>query len=190
MTATVTASNGTTPSGSVAFYSNGAVLSAVNLNPSGVAVLSYSGLPVATSSIVAKYAGSGNYTPSTSNSVSQVVNGDATTTALTASTGGNSAPYGTPITFTATVTAATGTPSGGTVRFFNGSTLLGTTTVNSSGVASLTTSKLPVGTNSITAGYLGFGNFGVSTSAPFVQVITSSGIKEGLPAKSTARSIE
>jgi hypothetical protein len=179
MTATVSASNSTTPTGTVAFYSNGTVIGAANL-VAGVAVFYDSGLPVGASSIVAKYAGSGDYTASTSNTVSQVVNGDATTTALTASTGGNSVPYGTAITFTATVSAATGTPSGGNVRFFNGTSLLGTVAVNSSGVANFTTSKLPVGSNSITANYLGFGNFGVSTSAPFVQVVTSSSVKSAL----------
>jgi hypothetical protein len=176
MTATVTASNSTTPTGAVAFYSNGTVIGASNL-VSGVAVLYDSGLPVGTFNIVAVYAGSGGYTTSTSNTVAQVVNGDATTTALTSSTGGSSVPYGTSITFTATVTATTGTPSGGTVRFFNGTSLLGSGTVNASGVASFTTSKLPVGTNSITANYLGFGNFGVSTSPAFTQVVTSSSVK-------------
>jgi hypothetical protein len=178
MTATVTATSGSTPTGTVVFYSNGAVIGAVNM-VAGVATFYDSGLPVGTSSIIAAYVGGGGYTGSTSNTVSQVVNGDATTTTLTASSGssGNSVPYGTAITFTATLTATTGTPSGGTVRFFNGSSLIGTATVNSSGVANFTTSKLPVGTDSITAGYLGFGNFGVSTSAPFVQVVTSAAFK-------------
>jgi hypothetical protein len=71
------------------------------------------------------------------------------------------------VTFTATVTAiapSSGAPDGGTVNFFSGSTLLGTSTVNTStGVASLTFSGLAAGSHSITATYNGDSNYNAST---------------------------
>jgi len=61
--------------------------------------------------------------------------------------------YGQPMTLTATVTSSGGTPYG-TVRFFDGGTeLLGTGTLDSSGRATLTTSKMPAGMRSISAAY-------------------------------------
>jgi hypothetical protein len=62
-----------------------------------------------------------------------------------------------------------GTPTGA-VAFFNGTTKLGTITLNN-GVAAYTTAKLAVGTATITAQYLGFGSFQGSTSAPLSQVV-------------------
>jgi subtilase family serine protease len=64
--------------------------------------------------------------------------------------------FGTSVTLTATVgtSLTTGAPTG-TATFLNGSTTLGTGTLNSSGVATLTTTTLPVGVNHITASYGG-----------------------------------
>jgi FtsP/CotA-like multicopper oxidase with cupredoxin domain len=85
------------------------------------------------------------------------------TTALAASPGNASA--GASVTFTATVTGGSVTPTG-TVTFSNGSTSLGTAALNSSGVATLSTSSLPAGANSITAAYAGDTNYAASTSSP------------------------
>jgi Bacterial Ig-like domain (group 3)/MBG domain (YGX type) len=89
------------------------------------------------------------------------VSGASTTTTLSAP---GSAAYGASVTLTATVTSTGGTP-GGIVTFYSGSTALGTGTLNGSGVATLTTTTLPVGTDSLTAAYAATGNFGASTSA-------------------------
>src|SRR5262249_1463457 len=95
----------------------------------------------------------------------------ATTTALTSSV--NPSKFGQAVTFTATVTVkpgfATGTPTG-TVSFFNGTTGIGNSSLNS-GVATLTTSTLPLGTNSITAKYSGDANFISSTSPALQQLV-------------------
>jgi hypothetical protein len=71
--------------------------------------------------------------------------------------------YGSSITLTATVTSSAGIPAG-VATFFNGSNVLGTGTLNGSGVATLTTSTLPVGTDAITASYAASGNFAGSNS--------------------------
>jgi hypothetical protein len=64
-----------------------------------------------------------------------------------------------------------GTPTG-TVAFMNGTGTLGTTTLNSSGVAIFSTSTLTVGTYEIIAVYRGDANFKTSTSATLTQTIS------------------
>ena len=92
-----------------------------------------------------------------------------TTTALASSV--NPSVFGQSVTFTATVTGSSGTPSG-TITFKNGLTTLGTGTLNGSGVATFSISSLPVGsTYSITAEYGGDVNFVTSTSSAVNQVV-------------------
>ncbi|RLS27641.1 MAG: hypothetical protein DWH70_00140, partial [Planctomycetota bacterium] len=92
-----------------------------------------------------------------------------TTTALTSSV--NPSVFGQPIIFTATVTGSSGTPTG-TITFKNGSTTLGTGTLNGSGVATFSTSSLAVGSAySITAVYSGDTSFVTSTSSAVSQVV-------------------
>jgi hypothetical protein len=88
----------------------------------------------------------------------------STITALTSSAATITA--GGSVTFTATVTGAsgsTGVPTG-TVTFLDGTTTLGTGTLNGSGVATYSTSALTTGAHSITAQYGGDTNFAASTS--------------------------
>jgi large repetitive protein len=91
-----------------------------------------------------------------------------TTTSFT--TSANPARLGEPITFRATVTAASGATPGGTVTFLSGTTALGTGTLVT-GVASFTTSSLPVGNSVITARYEGTPVFNSSVSAAGTQVV-------------------
>ncbi|HEY2786847.1 MAG TPA: Ig-like domain repeat protein, partial [Fimbriiglobus sp.] len=93
--------------------------------------------------------------------------GASTTTSLTGSP--NPSTYGTSVTFTATVTSGSGTPTG-TVTFLDGATTLGTGTL-SSGTATFNTSTLTVGTHSVTARYEGAGGFSTSTSSAFSQTV-------------------
>jgi hypothetical protein len=91
-----------------------------------------------------------------------------TTTALVSSPDGTG-PYGTAVTFTATVTGA-GSASG-TVTFRDGSTVLGTD-ILSAGTATLVTSALAAANHSITATYGGDATFAASLSAPTAYVVT------------------
>ena len=97
---------------------------------------------------------------------------DATTTTLTSSQ--NPSNFGQPVTFTAQVTGQQGfykgTPTG-TVSFYDGTMNIGNSNLKSSGVATLTTSRLSVGTHSITATYNGDANFASSTSPVLYQVV-------------------
>jgi len=77
------------------------------------------------------------------------------------------------VTFTASMSSIAGTPPNGeTITFHNGSAVLGTGPL-SGGIASLMTSSLAAGIDSITAIYGGDGNFGVSTSPELRQVVNT-----------------
>jgi len=103
------------------------------------------------------------------------------TTSLTAAP--NPAVAGATVALNATVIAAassSATPTG-TVTFTSGSTTLGKATLNSSAVATLSTTSLPVGSNSITATYSGDTNFNPSTSSPLTVLV-----QQAAPAASLA----
>ena len=77
----------------------------------------------------------------------------STTTAVTSSA--NPSVFGQPVTFTATVSSAGGTPTGN-VQFFDGATPIGAATaLNGAGQVTLSTSALTVGSHAITAQYVG-----------------------------------
>ena len=80
------------------------------------------------------------------------------------------------VTFTATVVAASGSPTG-TVTFLDGTTTLGTGTLNSTGtptgMATFSTSSLTAGPHSITAAYGGATGYVASTSAAITQTVTA-----------------
>jgi hypothetical protein len=160
LTATVTSTAGT-PGGTVSFYNGSASLGTGTLNSSGAATLSTTALPAGTDTVTATYAAAGNFAASTSTAVALTVTGAPTTTALSAPA---TATVGASVALTATVTSTAGTP-GGTVSFYNGTTSLGTGTLNSSGTATLSTTALPAGTATVTATYAAAGNFAGSGSA-------------------------
>jgi hypothetical protein len=93
--------------------------------------------------------------------------GSPTTTTLRSSI--NPSISGKPVTFTALVSSLAGTPTG-KVEYLNGTTVLATVKLTS-GSAKYTTSKLPQGSNSITAVYEGDSNHSGSTSAPVNQIV-------------------
>jgi hypothetical protein len=75
-----------------------------------------------------------------------------------------------PITLTATVSSPASTPTG-TVTFLDGTTPIGTGTLSSSGVATLSLSTLAVGSHSITSVYSGDVNFATATSSALTQLV-------------------
>src|SRR5262249_23597148 len=138
---------------------------------------------VSSHTITATYNNSdGNFTSPKATSLVQVVK-NGTSTALTSAP--NPQQAGGSVTLTATVTKSTGTGTPtGTVTFFSGTpsgshTSLGNGTLNSSGVATLSTSTLPVGADSLYAVYNGDTNFNPSTSPVITENIV------GLPAACT-----
>jgi Ca2+-binding RTX toxin-like protein len=165
-----------TPTGSVNFYDGSTLLGSGTLAVVGgkdQATYSTATLSAATHSITATYAGDTNFITSTSSAVSQVVNQANTTTAGSVSGSGY---FGTAETFTATVTANSPSTATvvGTVDFFDTTTNndLGTVAL-SGGKASLTTTMLPTGTQTITMTYNGNANFVTSNTSVSVTIVTS-----------------
>jgi CSLREA domain-containing protein len=95
----------------------------------------------------------------------------ASTTALAVSPAG-SIPDGAAVTLAATVSGASRTAPTGTVQFAAGTMLLGAAPVslNATGVATLTVTTLPVGTDTITAAYSGDAHYVGSTAQGAVTV--------------------
>ena len=172
LTATVSSSSGT-PTGSVNFFSGSTLLGNSALNSSGVATLAVTTLPVGADSVMASYAAAGNFVASSSAAVIITVTGFSTTTTLTASP--TSVNQGSNVTLTATVTSSNGTTPSGSVEFLNGASSIGTATLNSNGVATLNTTALPAGTDSITAQFAASGDFGASTSSAVTVTVAATG---------------
>ncbi|MGC8641029.1 MAG: beta strand repeat-containing protein [Isosphaeraceae bacterium] len=177
-TATVAAvsQGGGTPTGTVTFKDGTTTLGTGTLTSTGTATFSTSTLSLGSHSITAVYAGDTNFSGSTSSVLTQSIVTSSSATALTSNP--NPSIYGQSVTFTATVTPvspATGTPTG-SVNFLEGTTSIGTGTLNGSGVATLTVNTLGVSgsPHSITAVYSGDANFGMSTSPAVSQAVNQS----------------
>jgi hypothetical protein len=159
-----------TPTGTVNFLDGSASFGSASLT-SGQATFTSSSLSVASHSITAVYVGDGNFNGSGSAALTQIV---ARPTALvTLSSSLNPSLLNQQLVLTAKVAAAppaTGTPTG-TVAFQDGAIALGTVTLNSSGVATLTLSTLAVGPHVLTAVYSGDAGFSGASSAPITQTV-------------------
>jgi hypothetical protein len=175
LTATVSPVPTGSPLGTVSFYDGSTLLGSIAVNSSGIAIFTTSSLPVGALSLTAVYSGNAGFAGSTSAAFTETVavamTAVTTTTTLTASP--NPLADGQPATLTATVTPSpTGSPAG-IVSFYSGTTLLGTATLNASGVATYTTSSLPAGADSVTAVYPGNAGFAPSASSPLSETVNT-----------------
>jgi hypothetical protein len=169
-TDTIPVVGGIAPTGTVTFYDGNTVIGTGTVNASGVATLTTGSLPAGTDSITAVYGGDSNYASVTSNAVTETVATSTDTGVLSSS---NLTPaFGSAVTFTDTISKTGSATIGGTVTFYDGTTVIGTGTVNASGVATLTTSSLPEGTDTITAVYAGDSNYAASTTNPVVETVS------------------
>ena len=161
VTATVTG-NGAPPTGTVNFLANGNPIGAGTLNGSGTATLTTSALTVGTYAITAQYLGDTDNAGSTSAPFSETV---ATIPTVQPSEPRQPAASHPQVILVATVVdTASGPPPTGTVTFLNGTTPVGSATLNSSGVAAVVP-NLTAGVNySITADYGGDADHAPSTS--------------------------
>lgn len=155
--------------GIVTFKDGATTLGSATLN-NGTAIFTTNQLSVGTHSILAMYDGNNNFMSSVSTSLSYVVNKAKTSITLTSSM--NPVTLGQIINFTANVNVVSpgsGIPIG-IVTFNDGSTVLGSVTLNDSGQAVLSI-HLTIGTHPITASYSGDGNFNSVISDTLNQVI-------------------
>jgi subtilisin-like proprotein convertase family protein len=162
-TATVTHLGGPVTSGTVDFTEGAITLAAgVPVNGSGVATFVTSGLTVGSHPIAATFSGTPVLATS-SGSIAQVVDTISTTTTLGSSL--NPSLAGDPVTFTATVTTASGPVATGTVTFAVDGTPQAPVAVDPAGQASFATSTLTVGSHAVTATYSGTATLAPSNAA-------------------------
>ena len=169
-TATVTSRLGAPPDGETVSFIKGTKVLGTGALSGGSASFTTSALPGGTNPINPAYGGDSKFGGSTSYGVKQVVNKYTTTTTLNSSL--NPSNYGQAVTLTATVTQTGPYQPTGTVIFKNGSATLGVGTLNAGGVATLTTAKIPVGANTLTAIYNGDALNAKSVSAAITQTVS------------------
>jgi large repetitive protein len=160
-----------TAGGKVTFMEGKTVLGTATLDGTGAATFSTASLAIGSHTITAVYAGDGNCTKS-SGSVLQTVTRAETTVTLVGPT--TTPVYGQAAKFTATVTVGGlgGGTAGGKITFCDGATVLGTVVLKK-GAASLTVTKLAVGSHTITAIYSG-NIYYTSSTAGLTQEIAKS----------------
>jgi hypothetical protein len=154
----VTFTDGVTPLGSVGLAS-------------GLATFTTATLSTGPHTITATYSGDTNFAGA-ADTKSQIVAAAGTTTFLAGTP--NPGIFGQSVTFTATTVAVApgaGTPAG-IVSFFDGGTPLGSASLDGSGVATLSTTSLVLGSQNITAVYAGSTSFTGSTGT-FSQTVTA-----------------
>jgi hypothetical protein len=123
--------------------------------------------------VEASYPGDSNYAASVSGTTS--LSAQALSTTLTLTPNPTSSTVGQQVLLTATLTpfsSGGNSTNGESVTFHSGSTSLGTGTL-SSGVATLNTTALPTGTDSLTAKFGGDANFNASTSTAVNFVVSA-----------------
>jgi LPXTG-motif cell wall-anchored protein len=119
-----------------------------------------------TCTITATQAGSTDFAKATA---TQKITVEKKTTTVTV-TGPDQATVGSPVQFEVTVA---GDPPSGTITLTTGSITLGSATLDPDGTASITTSKLPPGTDIVTANYSGDTTFAKATGTATITVTAS-----------------
>jgi hypothetical protein len=157
--------------GTVTFTENGGVVSAVPINPDCTFSATFSALPVGTHTIIAAYSGDNNFESYTANYGPNITVTKAASVIRLDSLM-NAALAGQVVTFTAAVQAqapGAGIP-GGTVTFKEGTTVLGTASLDSAGAATFS-QTFALGNHPITAFYSADSNFNASQSADLNQQV-------------------
>jgi hypothetical protein len=160
--------NGGVATGAVTFTDGGASIGSALLNASGVATLSRSTLAPGMHTVVANYAGDSNI--SASSSTPQMVAVKQVTSVALASRA-NPGMTLSPVVLSATVSNEGAGLATGSVTFTDGSTQLGTATLNAAGVASLTVPSLAAGNHPLVASYAGDGDNFASVSQSLTEGI-------------------
>jgi len=173
--ANVTTSDGTTPTGSITFYDGTQGICTIPVTPSASCPAS-TGTDFAVGShvISAVYSGDSTHAGATSNAASVTVLQNPTAVSLVSSA--NPAASGQPVTLTATAAGSYAMPTG-TVTFLDGTSVLGTATLDSSGIATFSTASLSAGSHSLTASYAGDSGSEASVSPALTETINAAAIQ-------------
>ena len=180
LTVTIT-SNGGIPTGTVKFMDGTTLLGTPVLNAQGVAIYTVPAFTTGPHSITAVYSGDANNLGTTP-ALNLTVNQATTAVALTSS--GSPSIAGVSITLSASVTGNGASPTG-IVTFYDGTTSLGSASLNAAGLGTISLSSLAVGPHSLTASYGGDGNDGQSTSPAIVQVVVKTTTTTSLTSSAT-----
>ncbi len=154
--------NGGIPGGPVTLTVDGRTATTATLDASGTATVTLATLGVGTHAVTATYGGDSNDAGSTSAATSEVIQPIPTATALGTTTAGTNSQQSILV---ATVVGNSGPTPTGTVQFLNGSSVIGSSALDATGVASLVP-NLPTGTYAIVAQYSGDALHSPSTSQP------------------------
>jgi large repetitive protein len=169
-TAAVTG-NGGVPTGTVTFAVDGAAVNTATLDATGKASFSDSNITVGSHAVTASYSGDTNDNSSVSSALTQAMHAIATTTSL--GTGATAGPAPQTV-LIATVEGTSGPTATGTVTFTNGSIVIGTATLDATGVGTLLPDLAPSSYN-LTANYSGDSLHSASSSS----AVKVSGIPTG-----------
>ncbi|HSW23358.1 MAG TPA: Ig-like domain-containing protein, partial [Burkholderiaceae bacterium] len=178
LTVQVAANAKSQPGGLVTFYNGATVLGTASV-VNGFAAITVSNLPVGASVLTASYAGDARTAASTSSAMVETIAAAPQNTTTTLVSSDNNVAQWAPFTLTATVAGAS---PGGLVTFLNGQIVLGTASVNGSGVATLVTNIRTTGTWPITATYGGDAASATSVSSPVSVKIKNGALPPAPPA--------
>jgi Concanavalin A-like lectin/glucanases superfamily/Bacterial Ig-like domain (group 3)/MBG domain (YGX type)/IPT/TIG domain/MBG domain/WD40-like Beta Propeller Repeat len=162
------------PTGTVTFSNGSTVLGTATLQ-NGAASLT-TGLATGTHAISVTYSGDASFVAS-QGTLTQTVKASSGSTTTTVTSSLNPSRSGQSVTLTGRVTSAAGTPTG-QVQFFDGDDLIGTSTLSTSGTATLTTTALAVGSHPIMVRYLGSASLPPSRSTTLVQVVNTTSVNK------------
>jgi uncharacterized repeat protein (TIGR01451 family) len=163
LTVNLTNAGASAATGNVVFTEGTTQLGTAALDAAGHASLTLPSLPAGTHAITASYAGDGNDFATVSPALTQTVNLRATTTTLTGSQTDPTNPQ--QVTLIAVVHSDGSVPPTGSISFTSAGLAVGTATVDSTGVATLTILiENPGGSESIVASYAGDAVYAASNS--------------------------
>jgi hypothetical protein len=167
-----TSSNAGSPLGSVTYSLDGGAATTVALS-NGNAVINLAKPAVGSHKAVISYPLQTNFAAAAAQTVSFNVTSAPASMTLTPSA--TSVKAGTSLKFTAAVTSLTaGAPNAtGSIAFLDGTKLLATVAVGTTGQATYTTTTLAVGTHAITANYAGSTSYGTATAAVTVSITSA-----------------
>jgi hypothetical protein len=152
------------PTGTVTFYDGTTMIGSGTLNASGQASITLVGpasLVVGSHSLTVQYSGDEDFSALTSGPIVHVVtkadSSSVVTTTVTSSL--NPSVYGDSVTLSINVSSSVGIEPTGSVTVVDGSTTLGTLTLDASGNASITIPAFTAGTHNIVVTYSGDSNY-------------------------------
>jgi hypothetical protein len=159
------------PTGTVNFRVGSRPLGGAALDASGNVsfTTAAAALGAGSNSITALYTGDIDYTPGVSGTFAVNVQQASSSTSLTSSP--NPSTVGQTVTLKAVVSSSAGQTPRGNILFKDGTTLLATVALDSTGTAVYKTTSLASGTHSLTAAYSGSANFQSSISTAVTQTV-------------------